>query len=156
MQKRFFKKVVAKNRRATFDYKILETYLAGIVLTGSEVKSAKKGQVNLRDSFIRVQKGEVWLINAHISLWRYSRTKDYDPKTQRKLLLKRKEIRELQILQDSKNMSIIPLKMFVQRGKLKLKIGVGKGRKKYDKRLRVKEREIKRQIGEELAKVKRF
>lgn len=156
MQKRFFKKVVAKNRRATFDYKILETYFAGIVLTGSEVKSAKKGQVNLRDSFIRVQKGEVWLINAHISLWRYSHTKDYDPKTQRKLLLKRKEIRELQILQDSKNMSIIPLKMFVQRGKLKLKIGVGRGRKKYDKRLRVKEREIKRQIGEELAKVKRF
>ena len=97
MQARSSKKVVAKNRRANFDYDIQETYSAGIVLRGAEVKSAKLGSVSLKESFVRVERGEVWLINAHISSWKYARNLDYDPKMRRKLLLNRREIKKLTI-----------------------------------------------------------
>ena len=128
------KKVVARNKRARYDYEISKTLVAGLVLKGYEVKSAKHGQVSLRDSFVRVEQGEVWLVNAHVSLWKFARVKDYEPRSRRKLLLKKREIRELEIAQDAKRMAIIPLELFIERRRLKLKIGIGKGRKKFDKR----------------------
>jgi SsrA-binding protein len=156
MHKSSSKKTVAQNRRARFDYEIKDTYEAGIVLKGYEVKSAANGQISLKESFVRIEKEEAWLINAHITKWKFANIPNYDPCARRKLLLKKGEIRELEIAQDAKNMSIIPLKMFLQRGKLKLKIGIGKGRKKYDKRRKIRERESKRQVKEDLARVRKF
>lgn len=156
MQKSLSKKVLARNKRARYDYEISETFIAGIVLKGYEVKSVRAGQVNFRDSFVRVENGEAWLVNAHISLWRFARVKDYDPRARRKLLLTKKEIHELLILQEGKGMSIIPLELFVQGRRLKLRIGVGKGRRKYDKRAKLRARELKKQVKEELANIKRF
>jgi SsrA-binding protein len=156
MPKNLNKMVVARNRRARYDYEVSKTFVAGIVLRGYEVKSAKSGQVNLRDSYVRIERGEAWLINTHIALWKFSQVKDYDPKGRRKLLLAKKEIKELQIAQDAKKMVLIPLEMFIEGRKLKLKIGVGRGRKKFDKRAKVKEREMKRQLKEDLAKVREF
>lgn len=151
MQSHLNKKIVAKNKKARFDYNIGKSYTAGVILKGYEVKSAMCSQVNLRGSFIRVEKGEVWLINAHIAKWKFASLKDYDPKAKRKLLLNKREIRELQIAQDAKKMSIIPLEMYIGYKKLKLRIGIGKGRKKYDKRKKIKERETKKQLKEDLA-----
>jgi len=154
MQSHLNKKIVARNKKARFDYDIGKTYTAGIILKGYEVKSAMCSQVSLRDSFVRVERGEVWLINAHIAKWKFASLKDYDPKAKRKLLLNKREIRELQIAQDAKKMSIIPLEMYIEHRKLKLKIGTGKGRKKYDKRRKIKEREMKKQLKEDLANIR--
>lgn len=156
MQNNSNKKVVARNRRARFDYDISEAYIAGLILKGYEVKSVRAGQVSLGDSFIRVEKGEVWLINTHIALWKFAQVKDYDPRRRRKLLLTKKEIKELQIAQDAKKMTIIPLEVFTEGRRLKLKIGIGKGRKKYDKRAKLKEKEMKREIKEDLSQSKEF
>jgi len=150
------KKVLARNKRARFDYDITETFDAGIVLKGSEVKSIKGGHVSLRESFIRVEQNEVWLINAYVSEWKYAQLEMYEPQARRKLMLTRREIRKLEILQDAKKMSIVPLEIFLQKKYIKVKIGVGKGRKKYDKRERIKQREMKRELHEDLAKAQRF
>jgi len=150
------KKVLARNKRARFDYDITETFDAGIVLKGSEVKSIKGGHVSLRESFIRVEQNEVWLINAYVSEWKYAQLERYEPQARRKLMLTRREIRKLEILQDAKKMSIVPLEIFLQKKYIKVKIGVGKGRKKYDKRERIKQREMKRELHEDLAKAQRF
>ncbi len=146
------KKVVAKNKKARFDYDIKKTIVAGIVLRGYEVKSSMNSQVSLKDSYIRIEDGEAWLINARVAKWKFSSLKDYDPKRKRKILLNKREIRELEIAQNAKNMSIIPLAMFIDNKKLKVKIGIGKGRRKYDKRRRIKEREIKKDLEADLAR----
>ena len=156
MPKNSNKKVVARNKRAKYDYEIEKTYVAGLSLKGYEVKSAKAGHVSLRDCFVRTEKGEAWLINTHFALWKFTRVKDYEPKGRRKLLLTRKEIKELFTAQEGKNMVIVPLEIFVERGKLKLKMGIGKGRRKYDKKAKIKERELKRQLKEELASLRKF
>ena len=156
MPQNLTKKVVARNRYASFSYDFSDYLNAGIVLRGYEVKSARHGTVNLRNSFVRVEHGEVWLIDAHIPKWRFANIKDYDPKVERKLLLTKNEIKKLVVAQDAKKMSLIPLEMFVERNRLKLKIGIGKGRKKYDKRKKIKEREQKREIDRELARAKTY
>ena len=156
MQKISNKKVVARNRRAKFDYDISKTFVAGLVLRGYEVKSVTSGLVSLSDSFVRIEQGEAWLINTHIALWKFARVKDYEPKRRRKLLLTRKEIRELMIAQDAKKLSIVPLEIFLEGRRIKLKLGIGKGRKKYDKRAKIKEKEIERQVREDLVKLRKF
>jgi SsrA-binding protein len=149
-------RVVAKNKKATFNYNILDKIIAGVVLKGYEVKSAVSGNISLKESFVRVAKGEVWLINAHISRWKYANISDYNPTVQRKLLLNKREIKKLQVAQDVKKLSIVPLEVLVARGKVKVKIGVGKSRKKYDKRAVKKQKEMERQVREDLANVKKF
>lgn len=156
MLKSLNKKVIVRNKRARFDYAISKTSMAGLVLMGHEVKAVRAGLVSLLDSFVRIERDEAWLINGHISLWKFSQIKDYEPRRRRKLLLNKKEIRELQIAQDAKRMSIVPLEILVLGRKLKLKIGIGKGRKKYDKRAKIKEMEMKRQVNEDLSRVKNF
>lgn len=150
------KKTVARNKRAKYDYEISKTFIAGLVLKGYEVKSAKAGQVSFQDSFVRVERGEAWLLNMHISLWKFARVPEYDPRVRRKLLLMRREIRELEIASEAKGMSIVPLELFIAKGKLKLKIGIGKGRKKYDKRAKLREKEMKRQVRDDLVRKVRF
>jgi SsrA-binding protein len=156
MRNRSSNKTIAQNKRARYDYDILTTYQAGIVLEGFEVKSSKSGQMSLKESFIRVENGEVWLINAHIGLWQHAQVPDYDPTRRRKLLLSKREIRNLTIQQDAKRMSLVPIKAFIKKGRVKILFGVGKGRKKYDKRRKIKEREMKKQIDSDLAKKDRF
>lgn len=156
MQKTSSKKTIARNKRATFDYDISEKYIAGVELFGYEVKSAKQGLVSLRESFIHAEKGQVWLINAHIAQWKHASIKDYDPQRRRKLLLSKKEIKELFVAQDGKKLSIVPLNMFVKGRWIKITLGVGKGRKKYDKRAKIKEREMKKDIKQELARVRKY
>ncbi|MBN2015410.1 SsrA-binding protein SmpB [Candidatus Dojkabacteria bacterium] len=150
------KKILAQNKRARFDYEISKSFVAGMVLRGYEVKSVRNGNISLKESFVRVERGEVWLINAHISKWKFADITDYDPRIRRKLLLTKREVEELRILQDAKKMAIIPLEIFSQNGKLKVKIGAGKGRKKYDKRKKIKEREMKRQVREDIAGIEKF
>lgn len=155
-QKTSSKKIIARNRRARFNYDISEKYIAGIVLTGQEVKSVKQGQISLKESFIRVERGEVWLLNAHITQWQHSSLKEYDPQHRRKLLLQKREIRELLAAQEGKSMTIVPVTVFLQNGLVKVEIGVGKGRKKYDKRAKIKEREMKQQVQQDLSRNKYF
>ena len=156
MLKSSYKKIIARNRRARFDYNFSDYFTAGILLKGYEVKAAKAGQVALSDSFVRIEHGEVWLINAYISKWKFANVPGYDPKARRKLLLNKREINKLQIAQDAKKMSIIPIEMLISGRRLKLKIGVGKGRKKFDKRRKIKEKEMKREIKEEVARMRKF
>lgn len=156
MPKTSSKTIVARNKRALFDYEILKKMQAGVVLRGYEVKSAKSGLVSLKESYVRVRDQEVWLINAHISPWPSAQIKDYDPQISRKLLLTRREIREIAVDQDAKKLALVPLDMFIAKGRLKVTIGIGRGRKKFDKRAKIKERELKRDIEHDIAKTRKF
>ncbi len=140
-------KILAKNKRALFDYKIEDTYKAGIVLTGPEVKSVKTGQINLRGSFATLDpQGELWLINAHIAPYRYSEDKNYNPQRNRKLLLTKKELNALVGKLKERGLTLVPLEVFLERNLVKIKLGIGRGKKLYDKRKAIKEREAKRKI----------
>jgi SsrA-binding protein len=139
--------MVITNKRAYFDYEILETIEAGIVLSGQEVKSVKLGQVSLKGSYVTVKDGEVWLINAHISPYKMAGPlPDYDPVHPRKLLLHKKQIDSLIGKSKIKGLTLLPLKVYTKKGKIKILIGLGKGKKKYDKRAVIREREEKRKI----------
>lgn len=145
-------KVVTKNRRARFDYDILETIDAGIILTGQEVKSCRRGNVSLSGSYVIIPRsGDVLLKNATIAPYAYaSQLEGYDPGRERKLLLKKSESERLQRALEQKGVTVIPLEVRCGRY-IKLLLGVGRGRKRYDKRQKIKEKEVKRKLkrGEE-------
>ena len=132
------------NRRARHDYAIEETFECGIVLAGGEVKSVRDGKVVLRDAYARVEDGEVWLYAMHISPYAFSRP-DLDPDRRRKLLLHHKEIVELQRATETKGVSLIPLKLYFKDRRVKVELGVGRGKKTYDKRQSIAERDAKRE-----------
>lgn len=134
-------KVVATNRKAQHQYAIEETYEAGIALVGTEVKSVRAGRINLQDSFVRVEGGEAWLYNAHISPYEQGNRWNVDPKRRRKLLLHKKEINRLMGKYQERGLAIIPLNVYVLNGRVKLGIGVGKGKKLYDRHREIVERE---------------
>lgn len=137
-------KILAKNRRATFDYKIEDTFVAGLVLVGTEVKSAKAGQVQLKGSYVRVSAEEAWLLNGHISHYKSASEKSqHDPDRTRKLLLTKKQIATLFAAKQS-GKNIIPLSMGLDHGYLKLEIATATSKKLRDKRQTIKEREAKR------------
>jgi len=139
---------ISKNKLAYFDYKILETLEAGLVLTGPEVKSVKKGQINLKGSYVTIRNNEAWLINCHISPYKMAQReqRNYDPTQPRKLLLKRKEIDRLVGQAKTPGLTILPLNVYTKNRLIKLEIGVGKGKKKFDKRDLIKKREIAKKI----------
>ncbi|MCJ8007710.1 SsrA-binding protein SmpB [Lederbergia wuyishanensis] len=139
-------KLIAQNKKASHDYFIEDTYEAGIVLQGTEIKSIRAGKVNLRDSFARIQNGELFLHNAHISPYEQGNRYNHDPLRTRKLLLHRKEINKLIGESKEEGYSIIPLKIYLKNGFAKVLIGLGKGKKKYDKREDLKQKEAKRDI----------
>ncbi|WP_203364535.1 SsrA-binding protein SmpB [Bacillus sp. REN10] len=139
-------KVVAQNKKANHDYFIEETYEAGIVLQGTEIKSIRNGRVNLKDAFARIQNGEVFIHNMHISPYEQGNRYNHEPLRTRKLLLHRKQIDKLIGETKEAGYSIVPLKMYLKDGYAKVLIGLGKGKKKFDKREDLKKKEAKRDI----------
>ena len=138
--------VIADNRKATFQYEIEDTFEAGIVLTGSEIKSIRQNKVNIRESYASAENGEIFLINCNIPRYQNSITTNYNPKRVRKLLLNKKEINKLFAATQKKGMTLIPTKMyFNKKGLAKIGIGIGKGRKIHDKREVKKTRDWERQ-----------
>lgn len=140
-------KIVSDNRQARFLFEILETYEAGIELLGTEVKSIRAGKVNLRDGFARIRNGEVLLMNVHISPHQTaSQVFNHDPRRSRKLLLHRKEIRKLIGQVEQKGLTLVPLKMYLKDGWIKVSIGLARGKKLYDKREDLKQKQDKREM----------
>ncbi|MCI9285417.1 MAG: SsrA-binding protein SmpB [Muribaculaceae bacterium] len=139
------KDINIKNRRATFDFAISDTFTAGIVLTGTEIKSIREGKASLADTFCYVDKGEVWVKNMYIAEYFYGSYNNHVARRDRKLLLNRKEIARLEKSGKEAGYTIVPLRLFINdRGLAKLVIGVARGKKEYDKRQSIKEREDKR------------
>jgi SsrA-binding protein len=140
-------KIVSDNRQARFQYEILETYEAGIELVGTEVKSIREGKVNLRDGFALIRDGEVLLLNVHISPHKTaSQFFNHDPRRTRKLLLHRQEIRKLIGKTEQQGLTLVPLKMYMKRGWVKVDLGLARGKKLYDKREDVKRRDDQRDM----------
>jgi len=140
-------KIVCRNRKASFDYFIDETVEAGMVLLGPEVKSLREGRANLSDSYARPKGGEVYLYNMHITPYPYAHHVELDPTRTRKLLLNKREIRRLIGKIDEKGCTLIPTKVyFNEKGLAKIELALAKGKKKYDKRRALKEKELKREI----------
>ncbi|MCO6432392.1 MAG: SsrA-binding protein SmpB [Deltaproteobacteria bacterium] len=147
-------KVVAQNKKARFDYHIIETFEAGIVLTGAEIKSIRANGISLAESYIRPERDEVYLLNAHIKPYSFSSDKEFDPVRKRKLLLKKREIDKLRGRVEQKGLTIVPLSLYLKRGLAKLEIGLAKGKAAPDKRQTMKERESKRELDRALKRGK--
>lgn len=144
-------KIVAKNKRARYDYDIKQVIVAGIALAGHEVKSVKSGHISLKGSFISFTAGEAYLVNAHITLYsNAANVKGYDPTRSRKLLMHRKQIDELLGEAKAKGLSVVPLAAGVERGLVKIELGVGRGKKHYDKREATKRRDMLRDADREI------
>ena len=139
-------RVIANNKKANHDYFIEETYEAGLVLTGTEIKSIRRGRINLKDSYCQTRKGEMFVYNMHISHFEEGNRFNHEPLRVRKLLLRKKQIAQLTQDQKETGISIIPLKLYIKNGYAKLLIGVAKGKKNYDKRQVLKQKEANREI----------
>lgn len=139
-------KVVAQNRKARHDFFIEETYEAGIALVGTEVKSIRQGKVNLRDSFIQIKNGEAILQGMHITPYEQGNRFNHDPLRARTLLLHKKEIGKLDVAVSREGMTLIPLELYLKKGRVKVLVAVAKGKKLYDKRHSEAERDAKRQM----------
>jgi SsrA-binding protein len=139
---------LVSNRKAGFNYEILETLEAGIVLQGTEIKSLRDQGGNLTDSYVKVLGQEAWLIGCHIAPYRYGTIYNHPEKRDRKLLLHKREIAQLAEASALKGNTIIPLSMYLKNGRVKVRLGIGKGKKLYDKRQAVKERDEKRTIAQ--------
>ena len=140
------KRVVASNRRARFDYELLETLEAGIALSGSEVKSLRTGHASLGEAFARVEGRELWLENMHIPPYEQGEKRGYEPRRRRKLLMHRKEIDRLAGVTAEKGLTLVPIQVYFVRGLVKVQIGVGRGKQRFEKRQAVIEREAKREM----------
>ncbi|HEC35302.1 MAG TPA: SsrA-binding protein SmpB, partial [Anaerolineae bacterium] len=139
-------KVVATNRRATHDYLIEDRYEAGLVLTGTEIKSVRARRVNLRDGYVQPRDGELWLVNVHIAAYDQAGRSGHDPLRPRKLLLHRQEINRLIGRIQERGYTIIPLRMYLKRGRAKVEIGLARGKRKYDKRQAIAKRDAEREM----------
>ena len=137
---------ILTNSKAKRDYHVLETYEAGIVLKGTEVKALRAGLGQIRDAFARVENDEVWLYNAHIDEYSHGNQQNHDPKARRKLLLHRSEIRKLGALAAVKGQALVPLSFYWRQGKVKVALAAGKGKVEYDKRQDLKEQEAARDV----------
>jgi len=136
---------IAENRKAFHDFHLLETFEAGLVLLGTEVKAIREGRVNLRDSFARVEDGEVFLYNVNISPYSHRGYADHEPLRRRKLLLHRDEIRKLIGKTVEKGMTLVPVRLYFKNGRVKVAVSLAKGKKDYDKRETIKRREADRE-----------
>lgn len=138
-------KLIIKNRRAYYDYEVMDIFEAGIALKGTEVKSVRAGRVDIKDSFARIIKEEVYLMNAHISPYSHGNVNNHDPLRDRKLLLNRSEINKLIGKMNKKGLSLIPLSMYFKHGKVKVEIAMAKNKKFYDRREDLKKKDIERE-----------
>ncbi|WP_100373976.1 SsrA-binding protein SmpB [Bacillus sp. FJAT-45037] len=139
-------KVIAQNKKARHDYFVEETYEAGMVLQGTEIKSMRAGRMNLKDSFARIKDGEMYLHNAHISEYEQGNRYNHEPERARKLLLHKKQINQLIGLTKQQGYSLVPLKVYIKNGFAKILIGLAKGKKSYDKRETLKRKDAKREV----------
>ncbi|HEX9634730.1 MAG TPA: SsrA-binding protein SmpB [Candidatus Limnocylindria bacterium] len=142
-------KTVAVNRRARHDYAIDETIEAGLVLTGTEIKSIRAGRANLAEAYARIERGEAWLIGAHIAPYEQGNRNNHEPTRTRKLLLHRDQIAELIGRTQAKGFTLVPLRLYIHDGLAKLEIGVARGKKAYDKRRAIAERDARRELERE-------
>ena len=141
-----FNPVFAENRKARHDYTVLETIECGIVLSGTEVKSVRHGEVSLAGAYGAVLKGELWLLGADIAAYKFGNRFNHEPKSQRKLLVHAKEIRELQLKTEAKGLTLVPLKVFLKHGKIKVDLGVCRGKQLHDKRDALKKKDLRRDL----------
>jgi SsrA-binding protein len=139
-------KLICTNKRARRDYSVDETYEAGMVLVGTEVKALRQGKANLKDSYARIKDGEIFLVDSHVSPYSHGNQFNHDPDRARKLLMHRREIRKLYGKTREKGFTLIPLRMYFKDGKAKVEIGLAKGKKLYDKRDDLKRRAMEREI----------
>ena len=138
-------KTVATNRKARFEYFIYETYESGLALKGTEIKSIRNGQISLQEAYVRTDGREAWLVGAHVAPYEHASAFQHDPDRDRKLLLNKREIRELWDAVRIKGMTIIPIRVYLKAGRAKLEIGLAKGKKQYDKRESIKQRDLERE-----------
>jgi SsrA-binding protein len=148
-------KIVAQNKKAFHDYFIEDRFEAGLVLVGTEIKSIRAGQVQLREAYVRAEEREVFLLNAHIAIYDPAARQNHEPRRVRKLLLHKKEIAKLLEHVRQKGYTIIPLKMYLAKGRAKVEIALAKGKKQYDKRQVIAERESRREIARGLSRKNR-
>ena len=141
-----FNPVFAENRKARHDYTVLETIECGIVLSGTEVKSVRHGEVSLAGAYGAVLKGELWLLGADIAAYKFGNRFNHEPKSQRKLLVHAKEVRELQLKTEAKGLTLVPLKVFLKHGKIKVDLGVCRGKQLHDKRDALKKKDLRRDL----------
>ena len=146
MADRKFNPVFAENRKARHDYTVLETIECGIVLTGTEVKSVRHGEISLSGSYGAVLKGELWLVGADIAAYKFGNRFNHEPKSMRKLLVHAKEVRELQLKTEAKGLTLIPLKVFLKNGRIKVALGVCRGKQLHDKRDALKKKAMRRDL----------
>lgn len=140
-------KINIKNKKASFNYEYIETFTAGIVLTGTEIKSIREGKASLVDTFCIFQNGELWVKNMHIASYFYGSYNNHAARRDRKLLLNKRELRKLEAAKDNPGFTIVPTRLFInEKGLAKVKIALAKGKKEYDKRNTIREREDKREI----------
>ena len=139
--------ITIKNKRASFDYELLETFTAGLVLTGTEIKSIRLGKASLVDTFAIVEHGEVWVKNMYVAEYFFGTYKNHAPRRDRKLLLNRKEIRRLQTATKDRGFTLVPTRLFInERGLAKLVLAIARGKKEYDKRQSIRERDDRREM----------
>jgi SsrA-binding protein len=147
---------VAVNRKARHEYLITETFEAGIVLTGTEIKSIRAGKANLSDAYARVEHGEAWLVGAHIAPYEAGNRHNHEPRRDRKLLLHRSEIDELMGRASAKGLTVVPLRLYItNRGRAKIELGLARGKQLHDRRRQIAERDSRRDIERELADAQR-
>lgn len=143
---------LVSNRRATYDFEVLETFEAGIVLQGTEVKSLRDNGGSLQEAYVKIIRGEAWLIGCNIAVYRFGNIHNHETRRDKKLLLHKRELEQLKVSVQQKGLTIIPLAMYLKKGRIKLRIAIGKGKKNEDKRHSIREREDKRQIAATLKK----
>ena len=147
---------VALNRKARHEYTITDTFEAGLVLTGSEIKSIRAGKANLSDSYARVEKGEAWLLGAHIAPFEQANRYNHEPRRDRKLLMHRAEIDQLMGRAAAKGLTVVPLRLYINdRGRAKIELGLAKGKQLHDRRHDIADRQSRRDMERELADIQR-
>lgn len=139
-------RTIARNRRATYDYDIQERFEAGLALTGTEIKSLRQGKASIVEAYVRPRAGELWLVGATIPRYEAANRYNHEPTRDRKLLLHRREIREIEEAFAQQGLTLVPLQLYLRRGLAKIEIGVGRGRRKYDKRQALRRQEAERQM----------
>lgn len=143
-------KTITINRKARYDYHVLETLEAGIVLTGTEIKSIRQGRVSIREAYVRPLAGELWLVGAHVAHYPPAGPMNHDPTRDRKLLVQRKELREMTKAVETEGVTIVPLRLYLKRGLAKLEIALARGKKRYDKRAAIAKRDAERRMQQAL------
>ena len=143
-------RVVATNRKATHDYSIIDKYESGIVLTGSEIKSIRNSQVTIKQAYVKIFSNEIYVIGMNVNDYENAGYASHEPTADRKLLMHKREIYKIKKMVDEKGKTLIPLRLYLKNGKAKLEFGLGEGKKKWDKRRDIKDRETKRRIDRNL------